>query len=272
MFAFGLGLWFFQDTLTDLYRQFFASLPRLEQAIEKKVNLPPPLRSEQDSPQAHLTVEGVIAFTNRQRTIHNLPPLAESGLLNRSAAAKAADMLKGQYFAHDSPEGVDVADLAADQGYRFIEIGENLALGNFLDDETLVEAWMDSPGHRENILKGSYREIGVGVIRGTFEGRTTWLAVQHFGVPLSACPGPDGGLAATIEDNKVRLDQLSQELAQRKQELEAYQPKRGPEYEQKVDEYNGLVEVYNQLIVETKGQVEDYNNQVNAFNACVGSL
>lgn len=234
----------------------------------KKINTPPPLRAKQESPQAFLTLDGIVSSTNTQRAQNGLPPLTNNDLLNQAAFNKAQDMFEKQYFAHDSPEGLGVADLAANVGYQYITIGENLALGNFLNDTVVVQAWMDSPGHRANILNSKYTQIGVGVMRATYEGRTTWIAVQHFGFPLSACPQPDSSLASTIQSNNNQLEVWANELSQRKKELDEMEPKHGPEYNQKAEEYNALVEQYNHLVEETKNLVEQYNNQVAAFNAC----
>ena len=137
-----------------------------------------------------------------------MPALLENTKLDQSAELKAQDMLKNQYFAHTSPSGMAVGNLAEKVGYEFIAIGENLALGNFENDEALVQAWMDSPGHRANILNSRYQEIGVAVLKGVFEGRTTWLAVQHFGLPLSVCPSPQEGVKLTIDANQNKIDEI----------------------------------------------------------------
>ncbi len=265
-----------RDAIQNLYLRLFGNIPQIQQVIEEKlpqeikrqINTATPLRAKIESPQSFLTAEGVISFTNMQRAINSLPALTQNALLNQSALNKAKDMFEKQYFAHDSPEGRGVADLASDVGYEFITIGENLALGNFLNDEVLVQAWMDSPGHRENILNSRYTEIGVSVLKGTYEGRQTWMAVQHFGLPMSACPQVESSLLATIENNQNRLNQLKNELETRKQELEQYEPKQSPEYNQKVEEYNALVSEYNNLVEETKGLVDKYNSQIRAFNEC----
>jgi chromosome segregation ATPase len=149
-------------------------------------------------------------------------------------------------------------------------IGENLALGNFLNDQELVQGWMDSPGHRANILHQQYTELGVAVLQGTYQGETTWIAVQHFGKPLSACAQPSSGLNQQIETNKQRLTQMAADLQARQEEL-AQMDQNHPEYNQKVDEYNQRVEEYNRLISETEQLVNTYNEQVAAFNRCAAS-
>lgn len=265
-----------KDDIQNLYLRFFGNLPeikqvlqqKLNQEIKKQVNTQPILRAKEESVNSFLTVEGVISFTNRQRAINGLLPLSQNSLLNQSALIKASDMLEKQYFAHDSPEGRGVGDLAEDVLYEYITIGENLALGNFLDDNALVQAWMDSPGHRANILNTRYTEIGVGILKGSYQGRSTWLAVQHFGLPLSSCPQVENQLLQKVEDNQNRLDQLKNELESKKQELEQFEPKHAPEYNQKIQEYNSMVNDYNSLAEETKSLIDKYNSQIRAFNEC----
>ncbi|MDP4010454.1 MAG: CAP domain-containing protein [Candidatus Spechtbacteria bacterium] len=215
-----------------------------------------------------LTRSGVIEWTNIQRELAGLPALSENSKLNESSAIKVDDMFEKQYFAHVSPSGEDSGDLADSVQYAFVFIGENLALGNFGSDELLVDAWMASPGHRENILKAGYTEIGVSVKRGEFEGRQTWLAVQHFGKPLSDCPQPQESLKNQIQANLAQLAEWDVELSERREDMENTHPKAGPIYKSKMNEYNELVKMYNDLAEATQAIIAQYNEQVNTFNAC----
>lgn len=238
------------------------------QGTEKQVSLPPPLRAAAESSEAFLTRSGVIWQTNDQRVNAGLQPLKENKQLDAAAEIKLKDMFNQQYFAHVSPKGVGVDGLAQTTGYEYIAIGENLALGNFENDKILVQAWMDSEGHRKNLLSVSFTEIGVAIGQGIYEGRKTWLAVQEFGRPLSDCPQPSGALKAQIDGNELRLDQLSREVDVSFYALQSMRPKHGVEYNQKVDEYNALVEQYNNLLDANKELVSRYNEQVTAFNVC----
>jgi hypothetical protein len=243
----------------------------LKKEIEKEISTPPPLRVEKEVPEAYLTRAGVIQWTNAQRAKYGLPPLKENPRLDVSAELKVQDMFEKQYFAHLSPSGEGVKDLVEIAGYEYIAIGENLALGNFRNDEALVQGWMDSPGHRANILNPGYQDIGVAVQKGQFEGRSVWLAVQHFGRPLSACPQPDENLKAQIDSNQNEIEKLQANLLKLEAEIKNMKPKRGPAYTQKIEEYNALVLQYNTLIDQTKTLITNYNNQVNLFNQCVSS-
>ena len=73
-------------------------------------------------------------------------------------------MFAKQYFAHVAPDGGKAELLAADFGYEYIIIGENIAMGQRTPQEVMT-AWMNSPGHRGNILSTAFTEIGVGVAK-----------------------------------------------------------------------------------------------------------
>lgn len=255
----------------DFVRDFSEkSLEFVDKKINETVNESGTLVKEEDDEGSYLTVMGVIEETNRQREAEGLAPLEGNAQLNIAAQKKVDDMFSRQYFEHDSPTGESAGDLIGDSGYEFVVVGENLALGNYKDDKVLVKAWMDSPGHRANILKNSYTEIGVAVARGTFEGRDTWLAVQHFAKPISACPAISSSLKSQIDTNNSTLDTMKVELETRKAELEDKPETReeSDAYNKKVDEYNALVNEYNVLLDDTKQLVGQYNSQVESFNNC----
>jgi len=236
--------------------------------IKKKISLPPPMRVFKEAPQTFLTQAGVLQWTNVHRASQGLAPLSESPQLNAAAATKLVDMFARQYFAHESPTGEGAATLAEFTGYEYIAIGENLALGNYKDDEELVRAWLDSPGHRKNIESSSYEEIGIGVGKDVFDGNTTWIAVQIFGRPLSACPSPSEELKGEIELAKSRAAAIDQDLASKREVIESY-PEKGPAFNSRVREYNKLVAEYRVVQEEINVFVVQYNAQVVAFNACI---
>jgi len=190
--------------------------------------------------------------------------------LNATAERKIDDMFSRQYFAHVSPDGKSAGDLAKESGYDFIIIGENLALGNFKDDAELVKAWMDSPGHRANILNSRYEEIGIAVREDKFEGKNQWLAVQTFGLPASACKSPDSDLKDAIDKDKSAAADLESALKSKKAEIDAMEPKWGQKYNTAVEAYNALVAKYNALGSDLKALISKYNIEVRAYNACAG--
>ena len=180
--------------------------------IRTEIFTPGGLRAKIESANAVLTVQGVIEATNSQRSDFGKTRLKENAMLNAAALAKVKDMFAAQYFEHISPLGKGPADLAKEAGYVYISVGENLALGNYKDDLVLVEAWMNSPGHRANLLNESFAEIGVAVLRGTFEGKITWLAVQEFGRPASDCPVVDDFLKTQVDLGKMEVDRLETQV------------------------------------------------------------
>jgi len=274
------GIFLFWNDLADFYFKVFVRLPQIEKGltnffiekIEKQIVTPPPLRAAKETPESFLTKAGVIELTNVQRDKYGLPKLKENAKLNLSAELKVQDMFLQQYFAHNSPLGVTVGDLVNKVNYQFIAIGENLALGNFQNDEDLVKSWMDSPGHRANILNNRYQEIGVMVLKGFFEGKSTWLAVQHFGLPLSACPQPDETIKITIIADQNKIDEILKELEALQAEIRVMRPKRGSVYQEKINQYNELVAEYNLLVEQTKLIINEYNRQVGLFNECLTGI
>lgn len=252
------------------------SLGSLKRDIEVSTNriftADEPLRKKEKAtskPSDKLNYRGIIQQTNLQRSENNLPDLKESDALKKAAELKIDDMLEKQYFEHISPTGAGPSDLAKQVSYDFVIIGENLALGDFTSNEDLVAGWMASPGHRENILRNGYEEIGVAVRQGVYEGRLTWLAVQEFGTPSISCPKPDTMLTKLIDDSKLELTKQDLVINQKKTELNAYEPKDNSVYAQLVQEYNSLVVNYNALAEETKLKVGEYNSQAEVYNDCL---
>jgi uncharacterized protein YkwD len=85
--------------------------------------------------------------------------------LTRIAQTRADDMARRDYFDHSSPEGRTPWDYLAEAGYRYSDAGENLAAGQRTDEE-VVRAWMESQGHRANLLNRAFVETGIGIARG----------------------------------------------------------------------------------------------------------
>lgn len=122
----------------------------------------------------------LIAETNINRKQDNTSLLAENSLLDIAAQAKADDMAKKGYFSHVSPDGSEPWYWIKEAGYDYSYAGENLAV-NFSDSEDVMKAWMNSPGHRANILSGNFKEIGIGVSSGLYNGKEAVFVVQMFG-------------------------------------------------------------------------------------------
>jgi len=136
---------------------------------------------------AQIGIQEIVDLANQARSEVNLAPLKLNAKLNVSAQGKAADMMAKQYFAHISPEGVEPWFWFDQAGYNYTYAGENLALG-FETAEGVHKAWMNSPGHRDNIINPNYNDIGIAIIYGDYEGSFTTIIVQHFGSRESTSP------------------------------------------------------------------------------------
>lgn len=131
---------------------------------------------------ADVTSSALLDLVNQSRLENNLSAVELNPQLNLAAYKKAQDMLEKQYFAHYSPEGIDPWHWFDQAGYRYHYAGENLAI-HFFDSAEVHQAWMNSPSHRDNILGPHYREMGIAVVQGEFEGHPTAIVVQLFGTP-----------------------------------------------------------------------------------------
>jgi uncharacterized protein YkwD len=124
----------------------------------------------------------LVDLANKDRVDSGLRQLTVSPILEEAARMKAEDMVEKGYFAHTSPSGLNPWYWFYRSGYEFIHAGENLAV-NFVDSEDVEQAWMNSPGHRANILNGNFTEIGIAAVPGTYKGKKTIFVVQLFGTP-----------------------------------------------------------------------------------------
>lgn len=131
---------------------------------------------------ADISTEKILLLINQKRAGIGLIPLNLSENLSVAAANKAADMFDKNYWAHVSPTGTTPWKFFQDVNYDYLYAGENLAK-DFDRSEEVVEAWMNSPSHRANILKPEYSDIGLAVVNGKLNGSETSLVVQEFGTP-----------------------------------------------------------------------------------------
>ena len=124
---------------------------------------------------------------NQGRSDLGLNELIWNTELAYAAELKAQDMLENDYFSHTSPSGKKGWSFIDKAGYNYEIAGENLAIG-FLDSSEVHEAWNESPSHKENLVNPRFKEVGIAVITGDFEGRSTTVVVQFFGAPRPMLP------------------------------------------------------------------------------------
>ncbi|MCX6712744.1 MAG: CAP domain-containing protein [Candidatus Vogelbacteria bacterium] len=148
----------------------------------KRNNLLGNIISSIQSTVAEVLPQVILEQTNLARSRAGEPPLAANVNLTAAARLKAEDMAQKSYFSHQSPDGSMAWDFMQRANYRYSYAGENLAV-NFFDANDVVNAWMNSPSHRTNILSHDYREIGIAATRGVYDGKETVFVVQLFGSP-----------------------------------------------------------------------------------------
>lgn len=125
----------------------------------------------------------IIALTNQVRAAHQHLSLAVSSKLDLSAQYKSDDMASKEYFAH-TYDNKSVADWLSKAGYNYETAGENLAVGYATADE-VVAAWVNSPAHYANLVDSDFKDVGVGLTSGVYEGQPTVFIAQHFGSQLA---------------------------------------------------------------------------------------
>jgi uncharacterized YkwD family protein/spore coat assembly protein SafA len=107
----------------------------------------------------------VIRLVNQERTSRGLNPLKANWQLSRVARYKSEDMRDCNYFSHTSPTYGSPFEMIRAFQVQFTAAAENIAAGQ-ATAKAVVEGWMNSPGHRQNIMNASYAEIGVGYAAG----------------------------------------------------------------------------------------------------------
>lgn len=149
-----------------------------------------------------IAVTALVAQSNAERAELGLAALTPHAALQMAAQRKADDMAKKGYFAHQSPDGSQPWDWIANAGYRYKNAGENLAV-NFVDSADVTAAWMASPGHRANILNGSYTEVGIATAEGIYKGKPATFVVEMFGTPVTAAPAVKEPVPEPIAEEKA---------------------------------------------------------------------
>jgi len=246
--------------------------------------------------QEVLSKEAVVSLTNNARALNGLGALSENQLLDAVAEERAKDILEKQYFAHISPTGEQASDVAQRVGYRYKMIAENLASGTFLTNQKLIDGWMQSPGHRKNILSPEVQEIGVAVMKGKLMGGDAWVSVQIFGLqspPVSEklCTPPPPQLLHDIEAKKAEVKILNDRLTRLREELDAEKgsiesdrmgvgsdAQRKSDLNARITAYNAKSAWHNQSLQEMRAKeglvnsmVEEYNRVLQNYKDCLTS-
>lgn len=143
--------------------------------------------------------DNIAVLTNETRLKNNLPALAINLTLNNSANLKAEDMNANNYFSHTDKSGRGLDYYLKQVGYEYNFAGENLAVG-YVDAAAVVKAWKKSPTHYANLVDKDFKELGIGVVNGQYQGAPASFIVSHFGSPLFETA--NSITAPTIENGK----------------------------------------------------------------------
>ena len=132
---------------------------------------PPPASAEDTPGTLDAFEQQVLELTNAKRAEAGLPPLVFDAKLSAAADKHSKDMADNNYFSHTQPDGDSLGDRVRDEGYGYLRVGENIAAG-YKTPEAVVEGWMNSSGHRANILNPYFKELGVGYYKDPDAGDT----------------------------------------------------------------------------------------------------
>ena len=145
--------------------------PETEKPVETEKPQTPE-KPKQETPDTDLSVEREVAkLVNIERQKTGLAPLTFSEEISRVAEAKSQDMANKNYFSHTSPTYGDPFQMMKSFGIKFGYAGENIAKG-YRDAQSVMNGWMNSSGHRANILNSNFKKIGVGYVAAN--GTTYW--------------------------------------------------------------------------------------------------
>ncbi|SES04393.1 Uncharacterized conserved protein YkwD, contains CAP (CSP/antigen 5/PR1) domain [Tranquillimonas rosea] len=119
--------------------------------------------------------QAILQYSNAERQARGLPALAPNRELSAAAQAQACHIAQRQSLTHRGPRGSKVSDRARAQGYSFAWIAENIGFGQ-RSPRAIVKAWMNSAGHRKNLLNAKGSEVGSALVVGA-DGRPYWAMV-----------------------------------------------------------------------------------------------
>ena len=155
---------------------------------------------------SEITVRQLLDDTNKERDRSGKKPLAINEKLSKAAKLKADYMFAKNFWAHTAPDGTQPWEFVLQEGYDYAYAGENLAR-NFYYSQEVVDAWMNSPSHKENLLSENYDEVGFAVENGLLDGYETTLVVQFFGRPKNTAA------ITTKSDQERYLNSLNEKVS-----------------------------------------------------------
>src|SRR3954454_5343827 len=142
-----------------------------------------------------LVGQATLCLLNQQRAANGIGPLVENAALTTASAGYSQRMVAEGFFGHESPDGGTLVERLTDAGYLGDDdawvVGENIGWGqaSLATARSMVTAWMNSPGHRENLLSADYTQVGLGLALGTPTDQT-WGATYTTDFRGGAAPAP----------------------------------------------------------------------------------
>ena len=258
---------------------FFWKYPEYLADQKRTIPRPPAIFSE------NLNATDIVKLTNEYRITLGLPPLRENFQLTHAAEYRANDMIRNSYYAHVNPvTGENPGDAIKQANYQFKSYAENIAMGNWQSNGHIVDGWINSPGHRANIVNPDIREIGVAIVKDntTPLGRpSVYYGVQLFASPMPDCSQPSKADKALLQDMQRKNDDIWRRVDDRRREIEALKNRIDCETNMAtrnrlITDYNRQVDSFNSLAAEAKGMqdslklvVQSYNNKINEYNTCM---
>ncbi len=152
---------------------------------------------------SQISDNGLLEATNKTRSEHNLSNLTHNKELDKAAQAKADDMVKRNYWSHNTPDGNEPWTFIDNTHYSYLKAAENLAYG-FNSSNSVVSGWLNSASHRANLLDNNLSEVGFGVANAeNFQGKGNETIV----VAMYGLPSPE---VLASQDNKSQLNVASE--------------------------------------------------------------
>ena len=152
---------------------------------------------------ASIDSKEIIKLSNIERISNEQKPLSANQYLSQAAYNKAVDIFQEQRFEHNFDDRRFSAWIR-DVNYKYKYVGENLAI-DFVSNEGVVNAWIQSPTHYKNLINDKFTEIGVAVLEDTFKGKTSIIVVQIFGTPLEDTISLD----LLKKENRINNDKIN---------------------------------------------------------------
>lgn len=159
------------------------------------------MRSQDVLPYAtQMSIDGLVQETNQRRTAQSKNALTLNAQLTKAAQIKAQDMVARNYWSHTTPDGHAPWEFVNNAGYSYAKAGENLAYG-FEDEDDVVAGWMNSPGHRANLLDVDYQQVGFGFAESPdyVDSGPATIVVAMYGQPSGAA---DVASANAVSENE----------------------------------------------------------------------